>query len=94
MIDKRSPKGFIFEVFVVVLFCLRVRIKDLQRKEEGYISSGPRCLASSAPFGTTLSGSFAMLVSRCPVWEDKIIKRKDDGLAINLPKRFSLGGYH
>lgn len=34
-----------------------------------------------------------MLVLRCPVWEAKIIKRKDDGFATNLPMGFSLGGY-
>lgn len=76
------------------MFYIRVRIKDLQRKGEGYTSNGPRCLASRAPFSTTLSGSFAVLVPRCLVWEVKIIKRKVNDLATNLPMGFSLGGYH
>lgn len=46
------------------------------------------------PHSEQLSGSFAMLVLRCPIWEVKIIKRKDDGFATNLPMGFSLGGYH
>lgn len=87
MIDKRSPKGF----FGGFCFCFALEfVLKISEGRKGYSSSGPRCLAS-------LSGSFAIRVTGCPVWEDEMMKRKEEasnGFATNLPMGVSLGGYH
>lgn len=79
------------------MFCLRVCIKNLQRKEEGYSSSGPQVPGLQCPTWNHPVRVLCHVGAKVSCLGREIFKRREEasnGVATSLPTGFSLGGDH
>lgn len=94
IIDRCHPKDSFGRVFVC-LFCIRVCIKELKRKEQGYSSSGLQVPGLQCPTQNSPVRVLCHVMPKYPAWEDEIFQRREEvsnGFATSLP--MGLGGDH